>query len=500
MRYRSVFAFSFATLLSRIFGFVREGVVAYLLGASGVADAFYAALRVPALLRDLLAENAIQNAFIPSFIEAREKNNRPDVFLGTALLLWLSVAFVFSLIGVVAAPIIVKIMAYGFTGHPEKYRLAVQLVRVTSFYLFLVTSAAFASGLLNSVKSFFIPAVSPVLFNLGIITAGLISTKLTHSPPKYALAMSIGVIIGGLLQVVFLWPFVRKHDFKFSFRIDFHHEQLKKLSKLLVPVALSTGFSRLTLFVNTFVASFLGNGAIALLNYAFRIMNLPLGLFGVAISTVALPELAERAAREEDPSDVIARSFELVLMLALPSTLILILDADSIIAFLFERGSFTRANTYMSAVPLVLYALSVVPASMSKVLLGLYFSYGMVKRPNVAFAASALTNVLIAATISFKIGYPGLALATGLSAWVQFFILRAGSSRLFGFKKEHLAALARLLLVNLVASLAALYSIAHPHLGLKLRWLQDIAAFGVAYAVMFVLVVPEWKSILRVRK
>lgn len=189
MRYRSVFAFSFATLLSRIFGFVREGVVAYLLGASGVADAFYAALRVPALLRDLLAENAIQNAFIPSFIEAREKNNRPDVFLGTALLLWLSVAFVFSLIGVVAAPIIVKIIAYGFTGHPEKYRLAVQLVRVTSFYLFLVTSAAFASGLLNSVKSFFIPAVSPVLFNLGIITAGLVSTKLTHSPPKYALAM-----------------------------------------------------------------------------------------------------------------------------------------------------------------------------------------------------------------------------------------------------------------------------------------------------------------------
>ncbi len=497
MRYRSVFSFAFATFLSRIAGFVREGVVAYLLGASGIADAFYAALRVPALLRDLLAENAIQNAFIPSFIEAREKGNRPEVFLGTTLVLWISVSFVLSLLGVLAAPIIVKIIAYGFTAQPEKYRLAVRLVRITSFYLLIVTVAAFGSGLLNSVKKFFVPAVSPLLFNSGIIAAGIAAAYLTDVPWKAAVAMAFGVIIGGILQLLFLSPFVFREKFSVSLKIDFRHEQMRKLGKLLVPVAFSTGFSRLTLFVNTFVASFLQNGAIALLNYAFRIMNLPLGLFGVGISTVALPELAESAARGEDSTDVIARSFSLVLLLALPSTLLLMVDADSIISFVFERGSFNRVATYMAAVPLVLYAVSVVPASFSKVLLGLYFSHGRVKRPNIAFAVSALVNIAFAVGLAFRMGYPALALATGISSWAQLFVLFTGAGEFFRFRNRHLMVFLKLLLTNGAATIAAFVSAAHPHLPLKLRWLQDGAVFLLVYVVSLMVMMPDWKGYLR---
>ncbi len=491
MRYRSVISFALATFLSRIAGFLREGVVAYLLGASGIADAFYAALRVPALLRDLLAENAVQNAFIPSMIEARERNNRPDVFLGTTIILWLSTAFVLSAIGVIASPIIVKIIAYGFTKHPEKYHLAVKLVRITSFYLLLVTSSALASGLLNTIRSFFIPAVSPVLFNLGIITSGLAATHFTQTPDGFATAMAAGVIIGGVLQVIFLAPFVEKAHFPIKFTLDLKHSSLKKLTKLLIPVALSTGFSRLTLFVNTFVASFLQNGAIALLNYAFRIMNLPLGLFGVGISTVALPELSEHAARGADPSETMARSFNLVLLLALPATIFLILDADSIVSLLFERGSFSRMDTYLSAAPLVLYSLSIVPASFSKVLLGLYFSNGNVKLPNFAFGIGAVTNILIAVTLPFKIGYTGLALATGVSAWFQLMVLWSGSKSLFAFKPAHYMTFIRLILINIASGVVLWISLRHPMFGLKLRWLQDLIVFATAYMAMGLAFVPE---------
>lgn len=491
MRYRSVFSFAFATFFSRIAGFIREGVVAYLLGASGIADAFYAALRVPALLRDLLAENAVQNAFIPSMVEAREKGDRPDVFLGTTLFLWLSVAFIVSLLGVIAAPLVVKIIAYGFTEQPQKYLIAVKLVKITSFYLLLVTVSALASGLLNTIKSFFVPAVSPVLFNTGIIICGLLSTKLTDQPAGFAIAMAIGVIFGGILQVAFLLPFLKKASFPISFKLDLHHRSLKKLTKLLLPVAFSTGFSRLTLFVNTFVASFLQNGSIALLNYAFRIMNLPLGLFGVGISTVALPELSEYAAHEADPSDIVARSFNLVFLLALPATIFMMLDADSIISFLFERGSFSRVDTYMSAMPLVLYSLLVVPASLSKILLAVYFSHGSVRRPNVAFGVGAATNILMAVTLPFKMGYSGLALATGLSSWVQLLLLWHGGSRFFQFRRAHISVFWRLLMVNVLSAIAMLGSMAHPLLTIKFRWIQDFVVFGVAYVVLNLIFVPE---------
>ena len=492
MRYRSVFAFSLATFLSRIFGFVREGVIAYLLGASGIADAFYTALRIPALLRDLLAENAIQNAFIPSYIEAEVTDNRPNEFLGTVTILWLSVAFAFSLLGIIFAPTIVSLIAYGFRSNPSKFLLAVKLVRITSFYLFLVSASAIASGLLNVARSFFLPAVSPVLFNIGIIASGLVSMKFFNLPKIHATAMAVGVILGGVLQTAFLTAvLVKKRRFRIKVALDLRHPQLKKLKKLFVPVALSTGFSRITLFVNTLIASFLRDGAIAYLNYAFRVMHLPLGLFGVAVSTVALPDIAESVARKENPSKVVANGLALSLFLTLGTSVFIILEADSILSFLFERGSFGRYDTMMAASALVFYSMSIVPASLSKVMLSVYFSRGQTKVPNLGFAISAFANIFTAIVLAPKLDFPSLAIATAVGSWVQLGFLW------YHLKDIDLAAAYKVIFKIVFVALASALLISRLKIevfSLKFQWIPSFVIFGAIYIAMSMALIDEIRS------
>ncbi len=424
MRYRSVGSFAFATLISRILGFIREGVIAYLLGAGKFSDAFYVALRIPNLLRDLLAENAVQNSFIPSYVEARERNNRPSTFLGTVLMLLVIVSVGLLILGLLLTPLIVSLFAYGFRQDPSKFRLTVQLTRITFPYLFLVSIAAFAGGILFSHKKFFIPAFGPVLFNLGIIAVSVSVYFLVRGDKTvYAFALAAGVVTGGLLQLIFQAAFIPKLGISIKPSLDLKHAQIRKFFRLLIPVALSTAFSRFTLFVNTLIASFLRSGAISYLNYAFRVMHLPIGLFGVGIATVALPDIAERAARGEETHTVISRALKLTLYLLVPSTIFLILDSEKIIHLLFERGSFKHLDTWLTSQALVFYALSILPTGISKILLGHFFSFGRIKTPNIVLAISALVNIVIAIGLSPILDFPALALATAVSSSIQAFIL-----------------------------------------------------------------------------
>ncbi len=416
---RGIKGFIAGTLVSRVLGLVREAAIAYLLGAHDAADAFYAAMRIPMLLRDMVAENVVQTALIPSFIEARDRLKSPESFLSAIVLLLGSVVSLLTLAGIILAPWLVKLITWGFP--PEKMALTVDLTRLIFPLIVLVSASAIASGLLNTRRNFFIPALSPAFLNIGTIALAAGAAFLCGDMTQRAIILTLGTLVGGALQFVFQFPFLRGFGMK---RPDLRHPSLRTFGKLLVPVLVSTGFSRLTLLVNTLIASFLGTGAVAYLNYAFRIMQLPLGLFGVGIATVVLPGMAERAARNVQPNEDLSSGEAASLFFTAPAAIFIIMAAQPIIHLLFGRGSFTALDSFYSAQALILYTLGVPGISLSRVYLNYMFALKKTLDPNISFFLSAGTNIALSLALAPPMGFAGLALATGISGWVQAIYLR----------------------------------------------------------------------------
>ncbi len=418
---RGVKGFIAGTLVSRVLGLIREAFIAYLLGAKDAADAFYVALRVPMILRDMVAENVVQTAFVPSFIEAKERFKTPETFLSAVLVVGGVGLGLITVLGVLAAPWLVKLTAWGFSG--QKLALASHLTRLMFPLVLLVSASALASGLLNTKKRFFVPSLSPAFFNMGIVSAGAMAAwVLRSSPTLSATALAAGVLVGGAGQILFQMPFLRGFKLK---KPDFKHPSLKSLKKLLLPVLVSTGFSRLTLVVNTIIASFLGTGAVAYLNYAFRMMQLPLGLFGVGVATVALPAMAEKAAKKQDATQDLGVAEAMSFFLNAPATVFMIFAAQPIIALIFSRGSFGLADSYKAASALVFYAIAVPAISLSRVYLNYLFANKRVREPNISFGIAAGVNITLSLALAPLMGFPGLALATGIASWVQTLFLRS---------------------------------------------------------------------------
>lgn len=417
---RGIKGFITGTLVSRVLGLVREAAIAYLLGAHDAADAFYAAMRIPMLLRDMVAENVVQTALIPSFIEARDRLKSPESFLSAIVLLLGSIVSLLTLVGIILAPWLVKLITWGFP--PEKMALTVDLTRLIFPLIILVSASAIASGLLNTRRNFFIPALSPAFLNIGTIALAAGAAFLWEDMTQRAIILTLGTLVGGALQFAFQFPFLRGFRMR---RPDLRHPSLKTFGKLLVPVLVSTGFSRITLLINTLIASFLGTGAVAYLNYAFRIMQLPLGLFGVGIATVVLPGMAERAARDTLPDEDLSSGEAASLFFTAPAAIFIIMAAQPIIHLLFGRGSFTALDSFYSAQALILYTLGVPGISLSRVYLNYMFALKKTRDPNISFFLSAGTNIALSLSLAPLMGFAGLALATGVSGWVQAIYLRS---------------------------------------------------------------------------
>lgn len=422
MKFRHVLSFSIATLFSRALGFIREATIAYLLGGKDAADAFYVAFRIPNLLRDLFAENSVQTAFVPSFVEARERKISADEFADSVFTLTLITLGIITILGIYFAPLVIKLIAYGFTKNPDKFQLTSSLTRITFPFLFFISLSAVFGGILNSYKRFFVPAISPVIYNIMVIVSGGVAYFLLKEA-NYPYALSIGVITGGVVQFLFHWPFVKREGVKIKIRLNLRHPVFPKFFKLLLPVILSVSFVNLTLFFNTVIASFLESGAVAYLSYAFRIMHLPLAIFGVAVSTVILPGLVERFARNERIDSEFEGALLFLLFLILPASILMIKDAPGIVAFLFQRGNFTESDTMMVSQALVFYAPLILPSALAKLFQSLYFAQGRVKIPNWSFAIAGVLNVLLAWFLGFRIGFPGIALASFLAVSIRFIVL-----------------------------------------------------------------------------
>jgi len=493
MRYRGVGSFASATFVSRIFGLIRESTIAYILGASNLSDAFYVAFRIPNLFRDIFAENAVQSALIPTYFRARE-NKREEEFLGATFLFIIGSTLILTVLGIIFADLVVTIFAYGFRSDPSKFHLTVNLTKITFPYLWLISFAAFLGGVLNIYRKFFVPAFAPTFFNLGVIFTAILGYKITGDPLKALYFIATGVIVGGLLHSVFEIPFVLRKKVSVKFK-GFHVPEFRSFLKLLSPVFLNTGFTRLTLFVNTLIASFLKGGSISYLNFAFRIMQLPIGLFGVGVSTVVNPDISEKVAKNADPSREIMDGIRLSLFLTLPFLAIFIADARGIISVIYQRGRFGEVALANTSLALIFYSLSIVPNSISKILLSYFFARNNASVPNRVFAAGTAVNILFSILLGFTIGFYGLALATSLGSITQLGLLFFYIKDEIITRKADFIDMGKIFAVNTLLFFYLLLKIR----GIRTDLLIDIVVFPVLYISMLLLLkVPEVKRILHI--
>lgn len=413
-----------ATAFSRVLGLVREQVVAYLFGAGMATDAFVAAFRIPNLLRDLFAEGALSSAFVPVFKEKIVKDGKAEAFrlanLTISGLLFIVGAVV--AVGIIASPAIVYVSAKGFATDPGKFVLTVSLTRIMFIYLLMVSVSAVFMGILNSVGRFGIPALSPALFNVGMILTPLLLFQY-FSIPIYTLA--VGVIIGGIGQLVFQIPALLRIGYRFKFMLNFADAGIRRILRLISPMILGLSASRINILINTLLASLLIEGAMSYLNFAYRLMHFPLGVFGVAVGTVTLPKVSADAARD-DVSQLV-RTFReaigLTMFLVIPSAVYLAGFGDDLVRLIYQRGAFGAEATSQTAKALYFYAFGLVGFAGVRVAAPVYYALDDAKRPMFYSIISVAVNVALNFALIPVWGFAGLAAATSAAGLTNVILL-----------------------------------------------------------------------------
>ena len=433
---KAAFSVSAMTFLSRITGLIREIIGFNLFGAGAAMDAFQVAWRIPNLLRRLFAEGAFSQAFVPVFAEYKTKRGETETRLladRVASLLAL-ILFVVTLIGVIAAPLLVYATASGFADDPEKFVLTTQLVRITFPYIFFISLVALAAGILNSFSAFKTPAFTPVLLNLSVITCALLLSPYVNPP---ILAMAWGTLLGGIVQLAFQVPALRKINmlprFSFSawkFRKD---EGVMRVLTLMAPAILGVSVAQISLLLNTQIASFLQTGSVSWLTAADRLMEFPSALLGVALGTVLLPSLIKHHAEDNvaEYSRLLDWGLRTTLLLTLPAAVGLAILATPLIATLFHHGKFDANAVLMTRQALVAYSVGLTGIILVKILAPGFYARQNIKTPvKIAIFTLAMTQVMNLAFVPlFK--HAGLALSIGLGACVNagllyFFMRRQG--------------------------------------------------------------------------
>ena len=418
------------TLISRVLGLARDTAIAAMFGASAATDAFFVAFKIPNLFRRLFAEGAFSQAFVPVLAGHKTKDNPEDVrrlvdaVFSTLALVLLGVSALF----IVAAPFLITLFAPGFVGDASRFDLSVSLLRLTSPYLLFIALTALLSGVLNTYGRFALPALTPALLNISFIACTVwLAPRLER--PVFALAVAVG--IGGALQLGI--------QFIGAWRIGMlprptrrlAHPGVKRILLLMGPAVFGVSVAQINFLVDTFVASFLQQGSISWLYFADRLMEFPLGIFGIALGTVILPHLSEHHARDERDgfSDTLDWALRAVLTLTLPSAVGLAVLAAPILSTLFEYGEFTARDVVQSSYALMTYAAGLTGFIMVKVLAPGYYARQDTRTPVKIGVLSMLTNVVLCALLAWPLKHAGLALATSVAAFVNSALLLRGLLR-----------------------------------------------------------------------
>jgi putative peptidoglycan lipid II flippase len=413
-----------ATLASRVLGFVRDVIVALAFGAGPVTDAFFVAFRIPNVLRRLLAEGALSTALVPVFTEYATTRTRDEFvrMLRAMLSASLAVLSVTTLVGIAAAPWILQVVAPGFTDDPGQMRLAVLLTRVMFPYLVLVGLAALAMGVLHAHGRFFAAALGPAVLNVGIILAVLLLATRMEPP---ILSLAVGVLAGGAGQLLVQLPSLRRAGVLVGPSANPGHPALARVGRLLVPAVFGLAAVQVTVFVNTLLASLLPGGSISFLYYADRVMEFPLGVFGIALASASLPAMSRQAATGDRRglADTVNFALRLALYVTVPATVGLVMLRTPITRVLFERGRFGPDDTAATAQALAWYAVGLVGFALARIVAQALYALG---EPGTAVKLGFLSvgaNIVAAVALMGPLAHGGLALASSVSGYVNAALL-----------------------------------------------------------------------------
>lgn len=417
-----------ATLASRVMGYIRDMVMSWAFGTGVAADAFYVAYRIPNLLRELLAEGSMSAAVIPVYSETLTKESRESArHLANAVFARLLVILIaLTGLGILFAPYIVKVVAWGwaFKAEREKYILAVTLTRIMFPYLLCIGIAALAMGMLNSLRQFLTPALSPVMLNVMTISAVVLSIRFLSDP---ILGVAFGVVLGGLFQFLIQVPALRKQGMMMRPQFAPTHPGVKKIGRLALPVLLSSSVSQLNIFISTIFASFLATGSITYLFYGMRFIHFPLGIFGIAIATAVLPTMSAQAARHETAQlrETLSLGLRLVFFVMFPAMAGLITLRVPIVNVLLEHGQFDHLSTAGVASALLFYAVGLWAFAGVRIVSQAFYALQDTKTPVKIAVAALVTNIVLSTIFVARteLAHGGLALAASLAATVNLSLL-----------------------------------------------------------------------------
>ncbi len=502
----------FFTFLSRILGLARDILIANFFGSGMMADAFFVAFRIPNLLRRLFAEGSFSVAFIPVFTEYLQTRSKEEAFVlarvvSTFLVLILTGI---TILGIVFSPLIVRIIAPGFGGMGEKYALTVLLTRIMFPYIFLVSLVALFMGILNSLKHFAAPAASPVFLNLSMIAALVFLAPSMRTP---TVGLAIGVLVGGVIQVALQIPFLIEKGLSFVPQWNPNHPALKRIGVLMLPTLFGSAIYQVNQLVGTLLASLLREGSVSYLYYADRLVQFPLGVFAIAISTAVLPSLSREAAQRDldGLKETLSHALRLTMFITIPAMMGLIVLREPIIRLLFQRGAFDAFTTIMTAQALLFYSLGLWAFAALRVFVSAFYSLQDTKTPVKVAVVAMLANIGLCLALMGPLKHGGLALALSLASTLQLCILilllrkRLGGIEgrvVFGsMARSFLCSLVMGVCIYFIASRVFVDHSSQGVFGLATGLLVAIAAGVIVYAISAkVLGSKELTSVLRALK
>lgn len=415
----STLKMAIATFCSRILGLVREQVLAFMFGASGMTDAFYVAFRIPNLLRDLFAEGAFSAAFVPTFVETKNESKESSRKLLWSLFIFLTVATIsLSALIILFAPEIIQVFAPKFQEDPRKFEITVGLTRIMAPFLCFVSIAALFMGALNSLKVFFIPSLAPAFFNVTMIFSMLLFPSVLSArgmPIIYSLGA--GVFLGGMVQALVQLPLIFKHGLGPQLPKGGLHKKTKRVVKLLGPGLIGFAATQVNLIVNTILATGTVIGAVSWLSYAFRLFQLPVGILSVSIGNANLVHFSNswKKGEQEDAKKLIGASYLSSWVVILPAMVIAVLFAKEIVHLIFERGAFDAQSTLMTSKALVWYALGLPFYGIYKIFVPAFYTIDRQRVPVYCSLFSIIFNIVFCVALTPVYGFEVLALGTSLS-------------------------------------------------------------------------------------
>ena len=493
--FKSAGLIGLATFASRILGLVRDQVQAFFFGTSWQADAFVVATRIPGLLRELFAEGAMSAAFVPTLTRTLTRDGKEAAWrLGSQVINGLLVVTgVLVAIGMIFAAPITTYFAEDYADTPGKLELTIELARVNMPFLLLVAVAAAFMSMLNALRKFLLPAASSAMFNVVFITATIILVPMfTAMGLQPVMALSVGMLGGGLAQVFVQWPALSREGYRHRWILNFRDPKLREVLVLMGPGTIGVAAAQINLLVNTILATSV-DGAATALRYSFQLMYLPIGIFGVSVATAVIPDLARQAAENAHDSmrSTVSWAIRLMLVLSVPAIVGLIVLAEPIVQLVFERGRFDAQSTFMTAGALACYAPGILGYSIVKIASPSFYSLREARTPVLISMASIALNLVLNLYLNSVMSFRGLALGTAIAANVNAgLLLFALSRRLGGIEMPRIGrSFVKIAAASAVMGAAAYYGHAWLHTifdqpSLLHRLINVIGAIGLALGVL----------------